>query len=116
MTEGDTQTETVDPRVRRTRKMLHDALGKLMQEKDFDKISVQDIADAADLHRATFYDHYPDKFALLECTVGAHFQVEHFSPRYKPSYKSFGSFLPKKATPHHRGRVYTYARNALRSL
>ena len=66
--------ETVDPRVRRTRQMLQSALDQLLSEKDFDKISVQDIADKATLHRATFYDHYPDKFALLECLVGVRFR------------------------------------------
>jgi AcrR family transcriptional regulator len=74
MSDLDIKTETVDPRVRRTRQMLQDALGKLLTEKEFDKISVQDIADAAVLHRATFYDHYPDKFSLLECMVGSRFQ------------------------------------------
>jgi AcrR family transcriptional regulator len=53
--------------------MLHDGLAKLLPDKDFDKISVQEIVDAAGLHRATFYDHYPDKLALLECMVGARF-------------------------------------------
>jgi AcrR family transcriptional regulator len=66
-------SETIDPRVRRTRVMLHDGLAKLLPQKEFDKISVQDIADAAGLHRATFYDHYPDKLALLECMVGSRF-------------------------------------------
>ncbi len=74
MTDAAMEIETLDPRVRRTRQMLQDALDKLLINKDFDKISVQDIADAAALHRATFYDHYPDKFALLECTVGARFR------------------------------------------
>jgi AcrR family transcriptional regulator len=44
------------------------------KRKDFDKISVQDIADAATVNRVTFYDHYPDKFALLQCVVGNRFQ------------------------------------------
>ena len=65
--------ESVDPRIRRTRLLLQHALGKLMEEKEFDKISVQDIADAATVNRATFYDHYTDKFALLECSVGTRF-------------------------------------------
>lgn len=67
------QNETMDPRIRRTRKMLQDGLAKLLKQKDFDKISVQDIVDASDLHRATFYDHYPDKYALLECLVASRF-------------------------------------------
>jgi AcrR family transcriptional regulator len=65
--------EIVDPRIRRTRLLLHDALAKLLAEKDFDKISVQDIAEAATVNRVTFYDHYTDKFALLECVVGSRF-------------------------------------------
>jgi AcrR family transcriptional regulator len=66
-------TETVDPRIRRTRLLLQQALGKLLETKEFDKISVQDIAEAATVNRATFYDHYTDKFALLECMVGTRF-------------------------------------------
>jgi AcrR family transcriptional regulator len=66
--------DTVDPRVRRTRLLLQQSLGKLLTAKEFDKISVQDIAEEATVNRATFYDHYPDKFALLECMVGTRFQ------------------------------------------
>jgi AcrR family transcriptional regulator len=65
--------EMVDPRIRRTRLLLQQALGKLLETKEFDKISVQDIAEAATVNRATFYDHYTDKFALLECMVGTRF-------------------------------------------
>jgi AcrR family transcriptional regulator len=64
---------STDPRIVRTRKLLQQALVNLMKEKPFDNISVQDIAEAATINRATFYDHYPDKFALLECTVGTRF-------------------------------------------
>ena len=64
---------TVDPRIRRTRLLLQEALGNLLTHKEFDQISVHDIAEAATVNRATFYDHYPDKFALLECMVGQRF-------------------------------------------
>ena len=65
--------QNLDPRIRRTRLALQQALAKLLQEKEFDKISVQDITEAAGVNRATFYDHYTDKFALLECMVGTRF-------------------------------------------
>jgi AcrR family transcriptional regulator len=58
--------EKLDPRIRRTRGLLQDALKRLLEEKEFDKITIQDITEAATLNRATFYAHYPDKFALLE--------------------------------------------------
>lgn len=67
-------SETLDPRIQRTRRLLQQALGKLLESKEFEKVSVQDIADAATINRATFYDHYADKFALLECLVGSRFQ------------------------------------------
>jgi AcrR family transcriptional regulator len=63
----------VDPRIRRTRHLLQQALEKLLENKEFEDISVQDIAEAATVNRATFYDHYNDKFALLECVVARQF-------------------------------------------
>jgi AcrR family transcriptional regulator len=62
-----------DPRIRRTRKLLQGALGTLMHTKSFDEISVQDITDAATVNRATFYDHYTDKYALLESMIAGGF-------------------------------------------
>jgi AcrR family transcriptional regulator len=67
------ECEKLDPRIRRTRDLLHTALRQLLQQKEFDKISVQDIAEAATLNRATFYAHYSDKFALLEETIRVSF-------------------------------------------
>jgi AcrR family transcriptional regulator len=65
--------ETIDPRIRRTRQLLHQALLKLLENKGFDEISVHDIAEAATVNRVTFYDHYTDKFALLESVVESRF-------------------------------------------
>ena len=65
--------ETIDPRIRRTRQLLQQALDKLLETKEFDQISIQDIAEAATVNRATFYDHYADKFQLLGCMVGCRF-------------------------------------------
>jgi len=65
--------EVRDPRIRRTRQALQGALRNLMQQKSFEEISVQDITDAADVNRATFYDHYTDKFALLDAMVAGGF-------------------------------------------
>lgn len=72
--EGQRVSGPVDPRVRRSRQMLHEALERLLQSKSIEKISVGDIADEATLNRATFYDHYSDKFALLEGLVASRFQ------------------------------------------
>jgi AcrR family transcriptional regulator len=70
---SENKCESVDPRIRRTRLLLQEALEKLLAEREFEKISVQDITEAATVNRATFYDHYADKYALLECLVGTRF-------------------------------------------
>lgn len=65
--------KNIDPRVLRTRHLLQHALHKLLETRDFEELSVQDITDAATVNRATFYAHYPDKYALLECLVARRF-------------------------------------------
>ncbi|RYD33991.1 MAG: TetR/AcrR family transcriptional regulator [Verrucomicrobiaceae bacterium] len=62
-----------DPRVLRTRQMLFRAFQEMLAEKSFDLISVQDIAGRATLNRATFYDHFTDKFALLNAMISERF-------------------------------------------
>jgi AcrR family transcriptional regulator len=59
----------VDPRVTRTKNLIRDALKALLSEKNFESISVQDIAERATVNRATFYAHFQDKFALLDALV-----------------------------------------------
>jgi AcrR family transcriptional regulator len=65
--------ENTDPRVLRSRQMLMEALLRLLNRKEFDDISIQEIADEATLNRATFYLHYPDKNALLQAMTAARF-------------------------------------------
>jgi AcrR family transcriptional regulator len=66
--------QATDPRVLRSRGMLMEALLRLLNQKEFDDISVQEIADEAALNRATFYLHYPDKNALLQAMTAARFR------------------------------------------
>jgi AcrR family transcriptional regulator len=53
--------------------MLFQAFRDLLAEKAFDVISVQDITERSTLNRATFYDHFTDKFALLEAMMDEQF-------------------------------------------
>ena len=64
----------IDPRVKRTRQLLQHAFMELFQEKAMESISVQDIAERATVNRATFYAHFPDKYALLDSIVREQFQ------------------------------------------
>ncbi len=58
--------EQGDLRVRRTHKLLWDALMALLEERAFEEITVKELCDRAMVHRTTFYKHYADKYALLE--------------------------------------------------
>src|SRR3954469_23951916 len=54
-----------DRRVRRTRRLLREALLALVLEKGYEAVTVQDVLDRADVGRATFYAHFRDKDDLL---------------------------------------------------
>ncbi|MFR9255857.1 MAG: TetR family transcriptional regulator [Merdibacter sp.] len=45
---------------------LAESLELLMQEKPFDKITIKQICDRAGVIRATFYNHFEDKYAALD--------------------------------------------------
>ncbi len=63
-----------DPRILRSRRMLMESLVRLLKKKEFEDISIQEVADEATLNRATFYLHYPDKNALLQAMTGVRFR------------------------------------------
>ena len=75
---GGSAAGVPDRRVRRTRKLLQDAFISLVIEKGYEKTTIQDILDRADVGRSTFYVHYRDKEALLTANFDAmHEQLEH---------------------------------------
>ncbi|MBP0972908.1 MAG: TetR/AcrR family transcriptional regulator C-terminal domain-containing protein [Oscillospiraceae bacterium] len=55
-----------DRRTLKTQKALRDALAELLAEKKLEKITVQEIADKADVNRVTFYKHFLDVYDLYE--------------------------------------------------
>lgn len=59
-------TKKTDLRVIKTKKAIKDAFLKLINEKNYNKISVQDIVNEALINRNTFYLHYLDKDDLLD--------------------------------------------------
>ncbi|XOK64564.1 TetR/AcrR family transcriptional regulator [Paenibacillus elgii] len=69
------QKNEADPRVIRTRRLLQDAFASLIQEKDFESITVRDIAERATVNRATFYAHFTDKFEILESRLTESFMT-----------------------------------------
>ncbi len=58
--------EQIDRRIRRTKKLLEDALVELTLEKEYKEITIQEITDRADIGYRTFFRHYSDKNDLLK--------------------------------------------------
>ena len=50
----------------RSKKSIRKAFMELLKEKTFEKITVTDIVNRADINRSTFYAHYPDVMGLLD--------------------------------------------------
>ena len=55
----------IDPRVRRTHRILQDALVSLILEKDYASISIKEITERADVAYITFFRHYSGVDELL---------------------------------------------------
>lgn len=53
-------------RTQYTKKIIREEFLELLQQKDITKITVTDIADAADINRGTFYKYYKNPYDLLQ--------------------------------------------------
>ncbi len=56
----------VDLKVVKTRANIKNTFIELLFEKEFNKITIQNILDKALINRSTFYKHYSDKYELAE--------------------------------------------------
>ena len=60
------EKKSTDRRTIKTKKAIRMALAKLLQEKELHKITVQEIADKAEVSRFTFYKYYLDVYDLYD--------------------------------------------------
>lgn len=70
----------VDRRVNRTRSLLQNALLSLISEKSYERITVEDICENANVGRSTFYAHYTSKDDLKRSGIDDYLRkllVEH---------------------------------------
>lgn len=117
----------MDIRIQKSKKAIMDALTHLMAKKDFDKITINEIAKQANVNRGTVYLHYVDKFDLLNHCIETHLNqlfeicmqkedIGHFSSKtamlrifeYLEQHVSFYSnMLTNKGIPTFRNRLLT---------
>lgn len=57
--------KNLDLRVQKTYLSLIDAFEKLLEEKEFENISVTELCDTAMIRRPTFYSHFLDKYEFF---------------------------------------------------
>lgn len=68
-------TKTLDRRVVRTRAAIKQAFVALLAERPFNSITINDIAERADVNRGTVYLHYLDKYDLLDKCMEEHLET-----------------------------------------
>jgi|HigsolmetaAR201D_1030396.scaffolds.fasta_scaffold27428_3 AcrR family transcriptional regulator len=107
----------LDPRVIRTRKLLMESFLQLQYEKDFNDITIQDIADRATVNRATFYAHFQDKYALLDNIIHDGFQITLQKRLCEPS-NSPQAYLRQLflAVTDHLGDIQSRCQRSLRTF
>ncbi|MEH7075942.1 TetR/AcrR family transcriptional regulator [Neobacillus drentensis] len=111
----------VDRRIAKSQVAIKNAVIELMSEKSFDNITIQDIADRADVNRGTIYLHYTDKYDLLDKMIEEHmdnlrelcksasemnFQEGNYVwyEYFERHYLFFSTMLASKGAPYFRSR------------
>ncbi|WP_138752086.1 TetR/AcrR family transcriptional regulator [Paenibacillus sinopodophylli] len=111
----------VDRRVARTQEAIKKAFLELMSEKRFESIIIQDIADRANINRATVYLHYMDKFDLLDKIIKEHISnmssfcesepqmnwiesTEHCMEYFEENFLFFSTMLASEGAPYFRNQ------------
>ncbi|WP_318508812.1 TetR/AcrR family transcriptional regulator [Bacillus sp. T3] len=111
----------IDRRIAKSQIAIKNAVIELMSEKSFDDITIQDIADRADVNRGTIYLHYTDKFDLLDKMIEEHmdnlrelcqsaseltFQEGNYVwyEYFERNYLFFSTMLASKGAPYFRSR------------
>lgn len=114
----------MDRRKRKTRSLIINTLYKLLEQQSFDKITVKQITEYADINRGTFYLHYQDKYDLLEKMIHEYTQsmIQYCfdNPKIEDNHSLYLSFEYLKKhynslEPLLRNEGYTIFQNELKS-
>jgi len=116
----------LDRRLVKTLEAIKKAILELMNEKNFDDITIQDISDRANVNRSTVYLHYLDKYDLLDKLIDEHISelketsewacqeewvdaTQIFFEYFENNYLFFSTMLASKdATPSFRSKFLDY--------
>lgn len=65
----------MDRRIQKTRQLIMSTFIDLLAEKGFEKITINDIAERANINRGTVYLHYTDKFDLFDKCIETYVEL-----------------------------------------
>ena len=82
-----------DRRIEKTKSSLALGLFKLMQQKAWNSISIQEISDEANVARASFYSHFDSKLALLDFLITEVFEKQIGRNSTSDASKTYAIFL-----------------------
>lgn len=94
-----TRNRTFDRRQSKTRRAIFSAFVKLLESKNYEDITVQDILDEADIGRSTFYAHFATKGALLKSLCEELFGHVAASASESDKLHTHGHSSEEKASP-----------------
>ncbi|PJG83151.1 TetR family transcriptional regulator [Caviibacterium pharyngocola] len=87
-----------DIRVIKTGKNISESFLALLNQKDFDEITVQDILDRAQINRTTFYKHYAGKNELAKQLI-EEFKQRVFLPLVEKRFTQSSMEFTQKFAP-----------------
>ncbi|WP_240420793.1 TetR/AcrR family transcriptional regulator [Paenibacillus periandrae] len=124
----------VDRRILKTKEAINKAFLELFSEKEFEQITINDIADRANVNRGTIYLHYTDKYDLLykcidfhlskmfsSCTIHVNLEKDDFISEQKPIFKYFednflffSSMISNKITSLFQERMLSFVKSSIK--
>lgn len=93
-----------DLRNHRTRKALLDAMTQLLEVRNYNQITINDLCEEALIGRSTFYSHFNNKYDILKCWLA---NINQNVPLDDFSYEAVEKII--------NGFTYTY-KNVIKNL
>ena len=123
------EEKRLDRRTMRTRKAVFEALAELMTQKELRHITVQELADKADIHRVTLYKHFMDiydAYDQLEKMIMSELGIMITEYGVNPTFEVYGvvcDYIRKNPTyfkmifsPHSPTALYWKVQNLVEGL
>lgn len=122
----------IDRRILKSQEAIKKAFIELLNEKGFDKITIQNISDRANVNRRTVYLHYLDKFDLLDKMIEEHINLlremfksltetdiitagQAFFEYFASNYLFFSTMLVGGGAPHFRAQYLEFSVELLKT-